>query len=217
MKLKIYCLLLIVIPLFFVSCQKGKVIKQYILTLQPNADDGIDALIFSLDPDGNRGVCSELSAIAWTNGGTPVLVRSLFKFDLTAIPNEAVVDSAKLSLYSYNALGNGSHSTLSGSNECYIQRIASNWNELAVTWNNQPSTSTVNQVILPESINETQDYLDINVTMLVKDQIQISKPNYGFMFKLVTEEYYRQMIFGASDNPDESLHPKLVVFYSVEE
>lgn len=215
MKPKIYCLLLIVIPLFFVSCQMKKVIKQYTLTLQPNAEDGIDALIFSLDPDGNRGVCLELSAVAWTNGGTPVLVRSLFKFDLTAIPNEAVVESAKLSLYSYNSLGNGSHSTFSGSNECYIQRIASNWDELAVTWNNQPSISTVNQVILPESINETQDYLDINVTMLVKDQITNS--NYGFMFKVVTEEHYRQMIFGASDNPDESLHPKLVVFYSVEE
>jgi len=105
------------------------------------------------------------------------------------------------------------HESLSGANTALLQRITEGWEEDDVTWNNQPQAHTVNQVTLAKSTSPTQDYLDIEVTNIVQDMVDNPSSNYGFLFRLETEEYYRRMCFAASNHTDPALRPTLVITY----
>ncbi|RLD37386.1 MAG: hypothetical protein DRI89_15255, partial [Bacteroidetes bacterium] len=62
----------------------------------------------------------------------------------------------------------------------------------------------------------TQDYLDIDVTNLVIDMLEPSVENNGFMIRMVDEiNFYKGVIFASSDHVDYTLHPELVVCYSL--
>lgn len=189
----------------------GTAVVAQTITLQPSATTGKDACLHSINSTTNLGNSTEFSAIAWTVSGTPVTVRSLVEFDLSSIPAGAIINSAKLSLYGYNSPGNGSSSTLSGSNECLIQRVTSSWTENTVTWATQPTTTSSNQVSIGPASSLT-NFIDIDVTSLVEDMLAYG--NNGFMLRLADENYYRRMIFGSSDNADSTLHPKLVISYA---
>lgn len=194
------------------SALHPKLVISYVtcITQRPGSNDGKDAYLHSINNTTNYGNAAEVSSIAWTVNGTPVTVRSLLEFNLSGIPSGSIIDSARLSLYAYNSPGNGSHSTLSGSNESLIQRVTTSWAENTVTWATQPSTSSINQVSIgPASV--LTDYPNINVTGMVQDMITYG--NYGFMLRLSNESYYRRMIFGSSDNTNSALHPALKVCY----
>jgi hypothetical protein len=186
------------------------------LEYQPDGSTGVDAGVFSCVECGystrNFGNIQEFSAIATTNGGSSN-ARALIRFDLSNIPEGAVITSATLSLYYANSPSNGDHRYQWGSNSCKLQRVTSPWDEQTVTWATQPSVSSTNQVILPASTTETQDYPDINVTKLIADIVADQSKNYGMMLRLQTEEIYRQLIFASSDHPDATKRPKLVVKY----
>lgn len=205
---RILALITFVVASQFIFAQTSTIL------LQPNANQGKDAYVDSRLFAINYGNHPDFAAMAWTNGGTPTHVRSLVGFDLSVIPAGAIINSARLSLYSFNSPSNGAHANISGSNESVIQRITSSWEENAVTWENQPATTSQNQVFLPASTSSTQDYLDINVTQMVQDMMANPSAGYGFLLKLVTEEYYRSMIFASSDNTNTALHPKLEVTYT---
>ena len=165
--------------------------------------------------DGNNyGTVPFLNMHAWTNGGITANQRSLIDFDLSMIPANARIQSAFLFLYVDMTVNTfpGGHQQLSGSNESIIKRVIANWNELLVTWNNQPSTTTLNQTTIPQSTASNQDYI-IDVTNLVQDMINDTINSFGFFIKLINENYYRRMIFASKDNPDEELHPRLNVMY----
>ena len=209
MKINILSLLL---TLSFNQNILGQVTKT--IVLQPDEDNSKDALISSLEKSKNRGVYSDFVAMSWTVSSDPVDYRSLIEFDLSNIPSGALVISAKLSLYSQESSGLGSHSTRSGSNESILNRITSSWEENTVTWNNQPTTTTENQVFLSKSSSSIQNYLNIDVTNLVKNMIDDSPNSHGFLLKLSNEKHYRSMVFAASGHSDSDLHPKLEVTYS---
>jgi hypothetical protein len=77
-----------------------------------------------------------------------------------------------------------------------------------------PSVSTGNQAYLPASTSVTQDYININVTALVQDMVTNPATNYGLMLQLVTEQFYRKLIFASSDNADPAKHPLLEICYT---
>jgi len=187
------------------------------ITLQPNGTFGKDAFIDSRLSNLNAGDHPDFAAMSWTNGGAHVDVRGLIEFDLSVLPSGSTINSAQLSIYSYESPANGSHSSLSGSNKSLVRRVTSPWNENTVTWNNQPSATTQNQIYLPESNFTIQHYLDIDVTGLVLDMVADPTNSHGFLLKLVTEEHYRRMVFASSDNPDPALHPKLVITFTENE
>ncbi len=187
------------------------------ITLQPDGESGQDAILHGLGSLVNMNYCcnGQFPAGACTFSGVPGNVRGVLDFNLSWIPSGTLINSATLSLYAWGAsVGFGPHNTLSGSNECWLQRITSNWDENSVTWNNQPPTTTMNQVTLPASTSPTQDYLNINVTALVQDMIDNPTSSFGFLFKLHTESYYRLMNFCSSDHVDNTKHPKIEICYS---
>jgi len=144
--------------------------------------------------------------------GRLLTVRCLLKFDLHKIRTKNPIKKATLSLYAVSTAGIGKgHSTLSGSNEFVLVKVTSSWKEHKVTWNTQPCFTEEGTIQLPATSSEMQDFLDIDVTKMVQDMINNPKENYGVMIKLVTEEYYRRVIFGSSDNNDPTKRPKLAI------
>jgi hypothetical protein len=185
------------------------------LTLQPDGTTGKDAYLHSINASQNYGTIAEMNALAWTVSGSPVTTRGIIQFDLTTIPSGSVINSATLYLYhnptSSNA--NAQHQSSSGSNEGVVKRIITSWDESTVTWNTQPNVTDVNQVTIPQSSSPTQDYT-LDVTALVQDMVNNPATSYGFQIRLVTESYYRSLIFASSDHTDPTNHPKLVVNYT---
>ena len=186
--------------------------SQDTIVLQPGPEEGKDAYLRNLTPNTNYGDHHDFAAIAWTFHGPYVCTRSMIEFDLSDIPENTQILSAKLSLYGNpTSCNHQGHSSLSGSNESYLQRIITPWEEYTVTWNSHPLTTSENAIILRETNDPLEDYIDIDVTTLVQDMINDPENSYGFMIKLVNEEHYRSMIFSSSDQEDPDNHPKLEI------
>lgn len=171
-----------------------------------------DAAVWNIFPDTNYADNTDFIATAWTWNGDYSVIRGLFNFDLASVPSSAIITSAKLNLYWHSSSSNIGHSQLSGSNESWLRRITDPWNKNTVTWNNQPLTTTVNQVYLPASTNNTQDYPNIDVTALITD---IKNYGYGMMFMLNTEQYYRSLLFASCSSSDTSKMPWLEICYKL--
>ncbi|HIA05575.1 MAG TPA: DNRLRE domain-containing protein, partial [Flavobacteriales bacterium] len=183
--------------------------------LQPGAALGNDVLLNGRPSqvNNNFGTHPDILAAAWTYGGIPGNLRCLLDFDLSSIPGGSAIISADLSLFYNPTSGNAGHSSLSGSNVSLLSRVTSTWDEMTVTWNTQPSVTALNEVILPQSITTTQDYPNIDVTAMVQDMVDNPATSFGFRFKLITESYYRSMLFASSDNADSTNWPMLEICY----
>lgn len=186
--------------------------QELVITFHPNPEQGIDAMIRSDNPDQNYAEEDDFMANAWTAGDF-FIQRSLLKFDLSAIPVAATIKDAKLSLWCN--IYTGHHQLDSGANASYLQRITAPWQENTVTWNIQPSTTSIDQVLLAASVTNKQDYPDINVTNLIKEMHASQSQNYGFMLRLVSEELYHCIVFASSDCIDPARWPQLVVTYEM--
>jgi hypothetical protein len=179
-----------------------------------------DATIDDYNSNGNYPNEIDYHVSAWTISSTPAIWRNLFKFDLSCIPPNVVVNSALLSLFyadtnSYVIYANGLQSSLTSSNESVIQRVTSPWAESTVNWNNQPATTTADQVILAQSTSGTQDYTNLDVTQIVQQMTGSPSNNNGFELKLTNETYYAQMLFASGDNPHQNKHPVMEVCYTL--
>lgn len=189
-------------------------VAQISITLQPDSSAGKDVILDSYAPTTNYAAFPEFNAAAWTYSGDPIVQRGLIDFDFSALPQKAKINSAFLTLFfNPTSSNNVGHSQLSGSNAGVLQRVTDNWNEFSVTWDNQPRTTTQNEVFLPADTYFRQNYT-VDVTALVQDMVDDTAASFGFMLKLQTEIYYRILIFASSDHPDTALHPKLVINYS---
>ncbi len=189
-----------------------QVVAQTTITLQPSSLEGKDASVWSNGPDNNYENDPSNSAYTWTNNGALGIKRSFMEFDFSSIPSDVVVTSARLSLYYNPTAPNEAFGVHNGTNDLFIKRVISSWDESTLTWANQPSTSDANQVTLPPSTSETQDYLDIDVTDLVVDMN--NEGNYGFLIRMVDEiNYYKNVLLASSDHLDSSIHPKLEITY----
>ena len=187
---------------------------------------GLQTLTLQLDnnPDerhifgNNTGIdqsdhATELDAAAWTTGGVVIYIRGLFKFDLSSIPANATIVSAKLSLYSNPLPLNGDlvNANSGTNNSMFIRRITNSWNPQTTGWVNQPPTTTTDQVSIPHTSQPFLDLIDIDVKNLVVDMQ--NSGNNGFMIMLQNEAIYNIRDFCSSTNPDATKHPKLVITY----
>ena len=157
----------------------------------------------------------EFGAVTWTQNGTLMNMRGAFQFDLSNIPANAVITSAKLTLYSNPTPINGNQidANYGSNNAMYIQRITSAWAASTVTWSTQPATTTQGQISIPSAPQGTLDLVDVDVTAMVNTMVS-SGANYGFLIKLQNEVLYNSRIFCSSKYSDATKHPKLVVEYA---
>jgi hypothetical protein len=177
---------------------------------QPNESSGKDAIIENITPDQNFGNTSHFTVFSWTNGGLFNTARALIEFDLSGIPSQTQIKKAELCLYWISRENLTEHT---GDNAFTIYRITQEWDENAVTWNNQPPVAEDNKVAVSKSQTSDQSYTGIDVTGLVQGIIENPAENYGFMLKLNEEFPYRLVILASSDHTDAGRRPKLTVYY----
>ncbi|MGF7139288.1 DNRLRE domain-containing protein [Roseimarinus sediminis] len=208
-------LMAILTLILITSCEKDEIEKQLVLTLQPDGNQGKDAVISKIVPDKNFGELEDIHLYAWTQDGMLNVNRVVIDFDLSSIPTDAQIDRAFLSLYfNKNSRYGNEHS---GDNRFIIQRITSAWDESTVSWDTEPGTITTHRVSVDGSIDTAQDFTDIDITTLIRDVIENKDNSYGLMLKLENEAVYKRLLFASSDNQDKSLRPKLEVYYTLTE
>jgi len=190
---------------------------QTTVVLQPNSSDGKDASLANCIPCGylntNYGSSTDFATAGWTNGGAESDLRALIDFDWSIVPPQSTILNATLSLYHNPSSQNGTHSSLTGSNESVLKRVTGPWSESTVTWANQPNTTSVNEIYVPQSTSSNQNYININVTALVQDIFLNPTTSHGFLFRSIVEDPYRRLIFASSDHPNSKLHPRIEITY----
>jgi hypothetical protein len=151
----------------------------------------------------------------WTKSSISYVSRAAFKFDLSAIPANATIESAELFLYSYPSptlTGNFVDANFGSVNGLYLQRIVDSWTETGLNWAGQPSVTTTGQIAIPATTQSQQD-----LTLDVKDMVtkMISEQNNGFMLRLQNENtvYNIRIFVSPSNTAHVSKRPKLVVTY----
>jgi hypothetical protein len=174
---------------------------------------GEDAYLAGGAPNSNYGSHPSMGGNTWSCLGSLCVSRAVFKFDMSSIPANAVIMSASLQLFGDL---NWSQSPTTGgpNNSGFLYRITSPWAENSVTWNSQPSITISDQVIIPGSFNNAQNYT-LNVTTMVQNMFATST-NYGFMLRMQDEiNYYLSLMFASSDNANPSNIPILSISYFV--
>jgi hypothetical protein len=153
----------------------------------------------------------EFLAASWTINGIGVTGRSLFKFDLSALPGNTQVVSAKLLLYSDPFPQNGDlvHSNYGVTNDFFIERVAASW-DANTAWANQPAWDSAGRVHIPQT---DQPFLDLTTDVTAMVNKMIASGNYGFVMHLNTEAIYNSRIFISGSHADATRHPRLILTY----
>ena len=194
------------------------------LVFYPDSGSGEDASVCSLPctipPGIYSGPCTEsslgdlplLRLESWTYSGYPGTFRSYVRFDLTGLPSDASIDSAKLDLF-YPGIGESGHE---GDNGFLIQRVLSSWQAAELNWNNQPDiapeTADQNRITVMESVVLNQNY-HIRITGMVRYWQANPDQNYGMRLSLQTEQFYRRVMIASSESADDAYRPKITIFY----
>jgi uncharacterized protein (TIGR02145 family) len=187
------------------------------IVFKPNSEIGKDALIKSSNMNVNYG------AVHYHNiYSTPYSysIRSLIYFDIPEIcennhiSNENII-SSKIHLYENDFYSNGfygqSHLAYTVTELC---KITSHWDEISVTYANQPTFDTqTSQVDTPFQNSIKSPYFDI--TEFAKEINTTPEINHGFLLKVKDENLeYGRGVFASSDHSSDSLHPELIIYYS---
>ncbi len=201
------------IPIFFILILIVLGSKsQTILVIKPDPDEGKDATVRTDQPNTNYGDDPNYIANAWTFQGDFFIQRSYIDFSLDQIPANSEIISAKLNLYCN--ITSGHHQLQSGYNQSNLRMITEEWDESSITWDNQPTTTIANQIVLPTSSINTQNYLDIDILSLINEILTQGDSSIGLMIKLEVEDTYNCMVFASSDHSDRDLRPEIIVIYS---
>lgn len=139
--------------------------------------------------------------------------RALIHFDLSSIPQSAEIQSAYISLYGHGPIGN-SQGHEGTANTSYLKMVTESWNENTVTWDNQPTTSTDYIVTLHQSVNSTEDYINIEITDMVKAWYENQAQNFGVLMGLFNEVPTNSLVFCSTEYSDSNKYPVLKIVYS---
>jgi uncharacterized repeat protein (TIGR01451 family) len=139
------------------------------------------------------------TGILWTN---TLGHQSFVEFDMTELPADARIESAELELYF-----NGNYEN--GENTVEVGRVDAAWDELTLTWNNQPSISWSGSSSV---VGDVEGDVSWNVTDIVQSWQSGNAENHGFGLRS-PEPGGKQ--YWSREKADETLRPRLVITYSV--
>lgn len=136
-----------------------------------------DSDVMQRRPDRVRG-SSDIIIVSnqyGSNNSTDWGARGLIRFNLSSIPKDIIILSAKLNLF-FSRI----QETDPYGREISCYRILNDWDEKTIHWNNKPSNSEslTSSAIVPASVN---NWIEWNVTNDVQSFINGSLQNYGWM------------------------------------
>ncbi|USK71775.1 DNRLRE domain-containing protein [Peribacillus asahii] len=152
-----------------------------------------DTHVASTGPTTNYGTQSVLSV----NGNG---IEALIKFDLSLIPNNAIINSAFLTL----GLNAGTVQPID------LYNVLSNWDETTVTWNTKPTVDTVKQATATTP-NGTNLTFDIDIKSSVQQWVN-GLNNFGLSIKTTSAS---TISFFSKDNTGTGPKPTLTIDYTI--
>lgn len=222
-RLMLACIFILPITLFSQTGSPGGTgtANQICVTLKGNKTDGkyTQAHLVDYQLTVSDTTQPEIAAAAWTCNalGFPTCnYRAILRFDVSQIPSNAIITSARLYLYAKqnNIIGNPGSPTFGTQNTAILQKVVAPWNLATIAWGNQPGTTVAGQVSLSQSNSTVQDY-QVDIPSFVQDWVQSPASNFGMMLKLQQEIFYNSLIFHSGSSP-ENVQPKLEICYRLE-
>ena len=167
-----------------------------------------DAYVDNQYPDDNFGTESILTVV----GEFPLWKHAYIHFDLSSLPSDAVINSAKLSLY-----------MTSGPAWLFpweLFRVPEDWSETGITWNNCPEPWAGQPNPAFPKVADAYSYEPPHwmewesgeLTSNVQGFVDGSFPNYGW-YVGCTLSSWNIGYFASREYADETLRPKLEVTY----
>jgi len=177
------------------------------LTLQPGSAEGKDAYVVEGSSDSNYGSTTNIYAGYFSP--TYPRFRTYLYFDVSSssLPSDAVVTTAYLKLHQYGFAGTGSLSI-------GLYQVTEDWAEGAITWNNQPGSSS-DAEYTRNVYSSTDSWRSWSIGDLVKSWLDGSITNYGMLLKPVSEPATNRAYFDSSDYSNNVRHPQLLISYYI--
>lgn len=154
------------------------------------------------------------SSTTFAKGGTCYIqgsgswwYRTFLKYDLSGVPADATIISAKMKVYDVF------HNTNGASGTTNISRITTEWDDDSVSWNNQPSWegTYLSANVSPPGVGKWSDW---DITTLVQMWLDGTYPNYGVYIQNNNEGSYRYDWQIANHyHSDTSLASYLEIYY----
>jgi len=166
------------------------------------------------DQAGNQSVI--IGSAAWDNHGQLEKCHSLLSFDYGNLPKiikPEWITNAELILIPVTL--KDEETTDESAHRFTVRRINQPWQDSLVNWENQPTSSDNDQVVIKLNRRKKTTIINLNVTSMVKNMFKYG--NYGFMMfgedSLQRQLTYRDW-FASARIDDKSLRPALVITYS---
>lgn len=178
--------------------------KERTVIIQPDAARGKDASVDIRYEDQNYADLYRLGA----GKGRTDTWRAYLEFNLSSIPENAMLTVASLGLYYYGT-PDGEIAAPIGA-----YRVEEAWNETGVTWNSQPDCASTPEYtrIVPGPLTSSVLYWDISD--LVRSWWDGSVQNYGVMLRDTDESTTESWkVFYSSEWENDFQRPKLTVTY----
>ena len=189
-----------------------RALSQTTLVLQPDPAAGEDAYLAEASPVQNYGTQTELITDSQNSSG----VRSILRFDLSAVPTGATILSATFEMYYF-------YTRTSSTESLRLHRALRDWTETGATWRTYDGVTNwttqggdydaaiVASATLTATVNVWKSW---NVTPLVQGWVSGAYPNQGMLLESPPASGNRERHFYSSDyvtNP--ALRPKLTIVY----
>jgi hypothetical protein len=161
-----------------------------------------DATVRSWQPNTNFGGENYLR-LSYSQGDIVTEEVTLVRFDLSALPSQAIIDLAVMELYLVVAAGDNPKSLAA-------YYVTGAWAENLVTWNTFP---TANPVGIVSAVNNvTGEYKSWTITSWADYWHGHARENYGvYIRRLTSETTYFERTFESKDHNERM--PRLVVTY----
>lgn len=178
------------------------------LTLQPNAASGQDSYLDSTPSNRNNNYGTATTMLLDSSGNT--IQRPVIRFSLSALPANALIEDATLSLYMNAGVGNSFVSE--------VHYLTTAWTEGGVTWNTPWGTGGGDfpgYVAAQTLLTNTAGWARWNVTQLVDLWYRGHLPNDGVILTMPAQGVSSQKSFRTSDYFVSAYRPQLVISYRV--
>lgn len=179
------------------------------VTIKPGPADGKDSFVWELFPDTPSQANPPFDLALGVAGNNPgEYTRSYLQFDLSGIPDTAIVTSASLGLYHVGS----DPGSVSGPVGAY--QVTSDWNDATLTWNNQPISDDTAEDAITVTFPATNNFISWDITNLVQGWHDGSITNYGVMLRDTDESSSEGLkAFYSADWGTAVQRPKLEVTY----
>ncbi|MBD3638023.1 MAG: DNRLRE domain-containing protein [Crocinitomicaceae bacterium] len=135
--------------------------------------------------------------------------RIFIDFDLSTIPDNAIVTSATLKMYCPWVNNAASH-------PYYLQRASSDWGGASKTWNNQPTVVTSDQLTITHTQTSSIGWHNFDVSNHAQYMINYPSLNYGWCMRLQSESgTTRGNKYWSQEYANSALRPILEVKYVI--